>query len=122
MHVRSSTSHFLLTRTLILLLSIISLDSSTLKRISKSRQYKEYVRGPLPLVVPKGFYYLPNSCCCGNRHMEGGMPKKTLGSRQSEKDIWIHKGHPPPRLHHSLPLQSFIELGLKSLTFKFTIR
>ena len=50
MQVRSSTSHFLLTRTLILLLlSIMSLDSSILKRTSKSRQYKEYVRGPLPL-------------------------------------------------------------------------
>ena len=49
MHVRTPTSHFLLTRTLILLLSIMSLDSSILKRTSKSRQYKEYVRGPLPL-------------------------------------------------------------------------
>ena len=49
MHVRSSTSHFLLTRTLILLLSIMSLDSSILKRTSKSRQYKEFIRGPLPL-------------------------------------------------------------------------
>ena len=27
----------------------MSLDSSILKRTSKSRQYKEYVRGPLPL-------------------------------------------------------------------------
>ena len=49
MQVRSSTSHILLTHTLILLLSIMSLDSSILKRTSKSRQYKEYVRGPLPL-------------------------------------------------------------------------
>ena len=49
MHVRSPTSHFLLTRTLKLLLSIMPLDSSILKRTSKSRQYKEYVRGPLPL-------------------------------------------------------------------------
>ena len=49
MHVRSSTSHILLTRTLILLLSIMSLDSSILKRTPKSRQYKEYIRGPLPL-------------------------------------------------------------------------
>ena len=49
MHVRSPTSHILLTRTLILLLSIMSLDSSILKRTLKSRQYKEYVRGPLPL-------------------------------------------------------------------------
>ena len=49
MHVRSSTSHILLTRTLILLLSIMSLEYSILKRTSKSRQYKEYVRGPLPL-------------------------------------------------------------------------
>ena len=49
MQVRSSTSHFLLTRTLILLLSIMSLDSSILKRTSKSRQYKQFIRGPLPL-------------------------------------------------------------------------
>ncbi len=49
MHVRSPASHFLLTRTLILLLSIMSLDSSILKRTSKSRQYSQYVRGPLPL-------------------------------------------------------------------------
>ena len=49
MYVRSSTSHYLLTRTLILLLSIMSLDSSILKRTSKSRQYRQYVRGPLPL-------------------------------------------------------------------------
>ena len=49
MHVRSPTSHFLLTRTLILLLSIMPLDSSILKRTSISRQYKQYVRGPLPL-------------------------------------------------------------------------
>ena len=49
MHVRSPTSHFLLTRTLILLLSIMPLDSTILKRTSKSRQYKQYVRGPLPL-------------------------------------------------------------------------
>ena len=49
MHVRSSTSHFLLTRTLILLLSIMSLDSSILKRPTRSRQYKQYIRGPLPL-------------------------------------------------------------------------
>ena len=49
MQVRSSTSHFLLTRTLILLLSIMSLDYSILKRTSKSRQYKEFIRGPLPL-------------------------------------------------------------------------
>ncbi len=49
MQVRSSTSHFLLTRTLILLLSIMSLDSSILKRTSKSRQYRQYIRGPLPL-------------------------------------------------------------------------
>ena len=28
----------------------MSLDSSILKRTSKSRQYKEYVRGPLPLM------------------------------------------------------------------------
>jgi hypothetical protein len=47
--VRSSTSHILLTSTLILLLSIMSLDSSILKRTSKSRQYRQYVRGPLPL-------------------------------------------------------------------------
>ena len=49
MHVRSPTSHILLTRTLILLLSIMSLDSSILKRTLKSRQYRQYVRGPLPL-------------------------------------------------------------------------
>ena len=49
MHLRSSTSHILLTRTLILLLSIMSLDYSILKRTSKSRQYKEFIRGPLPL-------------------------------------------------------------------------
>ena len=49
MQVRSSTSHFLLTRTLILLLSIMSLDSSILERPARSRQYEEYVRGPLPL-------------------------------------------------------------------------
>ena len=49
MHVRSPTSHFLLTRTLILFLSIMPLDYSTLNRTTKSRQYKEYVRGPLPL-------------------------------------------------------------------------
>ena len=49
MHVRSPTSHFLLTRTLILFLSIMPLDYSTPNRTSKSRQYKEYVRGPLPL-------------------------------------------------------------------------
>ena len=49
MQVRSSTSHILLTRTPILLLPIMSLDSSILKRTLKSRQYKEYVRGPLPL-------------------------------------------------------------------------
>ena len=49
MHVRSSTSHILLTRTLILLLSIMSLDSSILKRTSISRQYNQFIRGPLPL-------------------------------------------------------------------------
>ncbi len=49
MHVRSPTSHFLLTRTLILFLSIMPLDYSTPNLTSKSRQYKEYVRGPLPL-------------------------------------------------------------------------
>ena len=49
MHVRSPTSHFLLTRTLILLLSIMSLDSSILKRTLKSRQYNQFIRGPLPL-------------------------------------------------------------------------
>ena len=49
MHVRSPTSHFLLTRTLILFLSIMPLDYSTPNRTSKSRQYEEYVRGPLPL-------------------------------------------------------------------------
>ena len=49
MHLRSPTSHILLTRTLILLLSIMSLDYSILKRTSKSRQYKEFIRGPLPL-------------------------------------------------------------------------
>ncbi len=49
MQVRSSTSHFLLTRTLILFLSIMPLDYSTPNRTTKSRQYKEYVRGPLPL-------------------------------------------------------------------------
>ena len=49
MHVRSPTSHFLLTRTLILFLSIMPLDYSTPNRTTKSRQYKEYVRGPLPL-------------------------------------------------------------------------
>ena len=47
--VRSSTSHFLLTRTLILFLSIMSLNYSTNKRAAKSRRYKEYIRGPLPL-------------------------------------------------------------------------
>ena len=49
MQVRSSTSHILLTRTLILLLSIMSLDSSILKRVLKSRQYNQFIRGPLPL-------------------------------------------------------------------------
>ena len=49
MQVRSPASHILLTRTLILLLSIMSLDSSILKRTSKSRQYRQYIRGPLPL-------------------------------------------------------------------------
>ena len=49
MQVLSSTSHILLTRTLILLLSIMSLDSSILKRTSKSRQYNQYIRGPLPM-------------------------------------------------------------------------
>ncbi len=49
MDVQSSTSQFLLTRTLILLLSIMSLDSSILKRTSNSRQYRQYIRGPLPL-------------------------------------------------------------------------
>ena len=49
MQVRSSTSHILLTHTLILLLSIMPLDYSILKRALKSRQYKEFIRGPLPL-------------------------------------------------------------------------
>ena len=49
MHLRSPASHILLTRNLILLLSIMSLDSSILKRTLKSRQYRQYVRGPLPL-------------------------------------------------------------------------
>ena len=49
MHVRSPASHFLLTRTLILFLSIMPLDYSTPNRTSKSRQYKEFIRGPLPL-------------------------------------------------------------------------
>ena len=49
MQVRSPASHILLTRTLILLLSIMSLDSSILKRTLKSRQYRQYIRGPLPL-------------------------------------------------------------------------
>ena len=49
MQVRSSTSHILLTCNLILLLSIMSLDSSILKRTLKSRQYKQFIRGPLPL-------------------------------------------------------------------------
>ena len=49
MHVQPSTSHILLTRTLILFLSIMPLDYSTPNRTTKSRQYKEYVRGPLPL-------------------------------------------------------------------------
>ena len=49
MQVRSPASHILLTRTLILLLSIMSLDSTILKRISKSRQYRHFIRGPLPL-------------------------------------------------------------------------
>ena len=49
MQVRSHASQFLLTRTLILLLSIMSLDSTILKRISKSRQYRQFIRGPLPL-------------------------------------------------------------------------
>ena len=49
MYVRSPTSHYLLTRTLIFLLSIMPFDSYIPKRTSKSRQYKEYVRGPLSL-------------------------------------------------------------------------
>ena len=49
MQVRSPASHILLTRTLILLLSIMSLDSSILKRTSKSRHYNQYIRGPLPM-------------------------------------------------------------------------
>ena len=49
MHVRSPASHFLSTRTLILFLSIMPIDSSILKRVPKSRQYNEYIRGPLPL-------------------------------------------------------------------------
>jgi len=48
-HLRSPASHILLTRNLILLLSIMSLDSSILKRTLKSRQYRQYIRGPLPL-------------------------------------------------------------------------
>ena len=48
-HVLLLTSHILLTRSLILLLSIMTLDSSVLKKSSKSRQYKEFIRGPLPL-------------------------------------------------------------------------
>ena len=49
MHVRSATSPFLLTRTLILFLSIMPLDSYIPKRTSKSRQYNQFIRGPLPL-------------------------------------------------------------------------
>ena len=30
--------------------------------------------------------------------MERGIPKKALGLRQSEKDIWTHKGY-YPKLH-----------------------
>jgi hypothetical protein len=48
-HVRSATSPFLLTRTLILFLSIMPLDSYIPKRTSKSRQYNQFIRGPLPL-------------------------------------------------------------------------
>ena len=50
MHVQPSTSHILLTRTLILLLSIMPLDYSTPNRTARSRQYKEYIRGPIPLM------------------------------------------------------------------------
>jgi 4-hydroxybenzoate polyprenyltransferase len=32
-----------------------------------------------PEVVPKGFYYLPNSCCGGVDYMEECIPKETLG-------------------------------------------
>ena len=42
------TSHILLTRTLILLLVIMTFDSPP-TRTARSRQYKEYIRGPLPL-------------------------------------------------------------------------
>ena len=40
---------FLLTRTLKIFLYTMPLDYSTPNLTSKSRQYKEYVRGPLPL-------------------------------------------------------------------------
>ena len=42
-------------------------------------------------MVPEGFYYLSNSRCGGVDNMEGCIPKKALGLRQSEKDFWAHK-------------------------------
>ena len=46
-------------------------------------------------MVPEGFDYLSNSWCGGVDYLEDYIPKETLGSRQSAKDIWTHKGYQP---------------------------
>jgi len=66
-------------------------------------------------VVPEGFYYLSNSRCGGVDNMEGCIPKKALGLRQSEKDFWAHKGY-QPELHEMGRVWQFaglIRLDLK---------
>jgi hypothetical protein len=59
-------------------------------------------------MVSESFYYLSNSWCGGVDYMEDCIPKKALGVRQSEKDIWTHKGY-YPKLHEVGNLWQFQE-------------
>ncbi|MDC0230051.1 hypothetical protein OAK48_03665 [Deltaproteobacteria bacterium] len=46
-------------------------------------------------MAPKGLHNLKNSLCGGIDYMEDCVPKETLGSQQSETDIWSYKAHQP---------------------------
>jgi len=70
----------------------MSLDSSIIKRTSKSRQYKEYVRGPLPLKwFQKASSISRTACVVGLIIWRIAYQRKLWGHNSQRRTSWPMK-------------------------------
>ena len=81
----------------------MSLDSSILKRTSKSRQYKEFIRGPLPL---KWFQK------ASNISRTAGMVGLIIWGIAYQKKLWGHDSQRMTSGHIKVTTQNCMKWGV----------